>query len=330
MYGPRRIRERAVPWVLALAAAAAAGGILASLAHLSWWLELFSHFRAQYALLLAACGAGLLSLRRPGLGVAALALAGANAIPMLHYLGPTPATGPGGGEVKAILLNLWLRNDRHDRVLDYVRQARPDLAVFLEATPAWQGPLQQLTDLFPYQARAGEVFIASRRPLQALRAEPLAESGAMAIQFGFESPEGPLTVIGVHANWPLGAAIAASRNRELAQLAELVRAAPAPVVVLGDFNVTAYSPVFVELLARSGLRDCAAGQGLHATWPALFPPLFLQIDHCLADPAIGILRLRSGPWVGSDHYPLEIDMALPDGAGRGTVRASRVRRTSRP
>jgi endonuclease/exonuclease/phosphatase (EEP) superfamily protein YafD len=328
MRAPGRIRQRALPWLLVVAAAAAAAGVLASLAHLAWWLELFSHFRAQYALLLAACGGGLLWLRRPWLGVAALALAAANAVPMLHYLGPTAATGPAQGSVKAVLLNLWFRNDDHDRVLEYVRRARPDVAVFLEATPAWQDALQQLGDLLPYQARAGEVFVASRLPLQALRAVPLAGSGTLAIQFGMETPGGPVTFIGVHANWPLGAAIAATRDRELLRLAERVREVPAPVVVLGDFNVTAYSPVFVELLARSGLRDCSAGQGLHATWPALFPPLFLQIDHCLADPAIRILGLRSGPWVGSDHFPLEVELAPADAPGRDGLRASRERPTS--
>jgi len=328
MRGAGRIRERTLPWMLAGAAAAALGGILASLAHLAWWLELFSHFRAQYAALLAVCGAGLLWLRRPGLGVAALALAAANAVPLLHYLGPVAATGTDAAPVKAVLLNLWFRNERHERVLAYVREARPDLAVFLETTPAWRDALRQLGDVLPYQARAGEVFVASRRPLGALEAVPLAEAGAMAVRFGFETPRGPLTVIGAHANWPLGATVAASRNRELARLAELARQSPAPAVVLGDFNLTAYSPVFAELLARAGMHDCSAGQGLHGTWPALFPPLLLQIDHCLADPGIAIRALRTGPWVGSDHFPLEVELVLPDASGSDGVRASRAPPTS--
>ena len=329
MRGPGRIRERACAWILFLAAAGAVAGVLASLAHLAWWLELFSHFRAQYAVLLAACGAGLVWMHRPALGVAALALAAANAVPLLHYLGPAPARAAEGMPVRAVLLNLWFRNERYDRVLDYLRRERPDLAVFLEATPAWRESLRGLADVMPYQAQAGEVFVASRLPLEALQAVPLAEAGAMAVRFGFQTSAGPVTVIGAHANWPLGAAVAASRNQELARLADLARQAPAPVIVLGDFNLTAYSPVFVELLARSGLRDCSAGQGLHATWPALFPPLFLQIDHCLADPGVTIRRLRSGPWVGSDHFPLEVELELPGAAGPNDLTASRARPTSR-
>ena len=328
MRGPARFRQRLPAWLLAGAVAAAFGGILASLAHLAWWLELFSHFRVQYAALLAACGAGFLWLRRPGLGVAALALAAANAVPLLHYLGPVAATGTDAAPVKAVLLNLWFRNERHERVLAYVREARPDLAVFLEVTPAWRETLRQLGDVLPYQAQAGEVFVASQRPLGALEAVPLAGAGAMAVRFGFETPRGPLTVIGVQVNWPLGPTVAASRNRELHQLAELARRSPAPAVVLGDFNLTAYSPVFAGVLARAGMRDCSAGQGLNGTWPALFPPLLLQIDHCLADPGIAIRELRTGPWVGSDHLPLEVELVLPDASGRDGFRASRAPPTS--
>lgn len=323
-----RTRRALLRWLVAASAAAAVAGVLASLAHLAWWLELFSHFRAQYAALLAACGAGLLVLRRPALGVAALALAAANAVPLLHYLGPVRTGAPAAAPVKAVLLNLWFRNHGHDRVLDYVGSLRPDLAVFLETTPEWSAALRQLDGLLPYRAQAGEVFVASRLPLADLRTVPLDEDGATAVVFGLGTARGPLTVIGAHADWPLGAAAAARRNRELGRLAVLVRESPAPVLVLGDFNVTAFSPVFVELLARSGLRDCSAGQGLNATWPALFPPLSLQIDHCLADPAVGVHRLRSGPWVGSDHFPLEVELSMPDPAAGDALRASRAPPTS--
>lgn len=329
MTAPAYPPRRAFPVLLTVALAAAAGGLLASLAHLAWWLELFAHFRAQYAVLLAGCGFGFLVLRRAGLGVAALALAAANAVPLLHYLGPVKEPPPQAVAVKAVLLNLWFRNDRHGRVLEYVNRARPDVAVFLEATPEWGVALRQLDGQLPYQAQAGEVFVASRKPLEGLRAVPLAGSGATAVTFGFDTPAGTLTLIGAHANWPLGAAIAASRDRELSQLARLARESPAPVVVLGDFNVTAYSPVFAELLARSGLRDCSSGQGLHATWPALFPPLWMQIDHCLADPGIVIRDLRTGPWTGSDHFAVEVELALPPRAGNGPVTASPARPTSR-
>ena len=153
--------------------------------------------------------------------------------------------------------------------------------------------------------------MASRQPLTGLRTVPLADGATWAIAVSYDVAGTPVTVIGAHANWPLGAAIAASRDRELGDLGALASSVPKPVVVLGDLNATAFSPVFPRLLAASGLRDCAAGHGFVPTWPALFPPLLMQIDHCLASPGLGVTRLESGPYVGSDHFPLEADLVLP-------------------
>lgn len=320
-------RLRRVRALLALTATVALAGTLASLAHLAWWLELFCHFRPQYALLLVACGAGLFALRRPGLGVAALALAAANAVPLLHYLGPAPQPPIAGPAVKAVLLNLWFRNGDHQRVLDYLAASDPDLAVFLEVTPAWSEALRSLDGQLPYRAEAGEVYVASRHPFTGLRALPLGEAGAMALVFSVRFGDAPVTVIGAHANWPLGRDVAASRARELDELAAIARHSDAPVIVLGDFNVTAFSPAFTDLLARSALSDCAAGQGFNPTWPALFPPLYMQIDHCLARGGLGVTRLHSGPYVGSDHLPLEVELRLqPPGSSAGTRAARRLER----
>lgn len=248
-------------------------------------------------------------LRRPALALAALALALVNALPLAHYLSPAAEPAVAGPGMKAVLVNTWFRNGEHDRVLGYVRELAPDVAVFLEVTPAWSEALGRL-DALPYRSLAGEILVASRQPLAGLKAWPLAGGAAMAVSFSYDVAGTPVTVIGAHTNWPLGRAIAESRNRELAELAAIARAAPSPVLLLGDLNTTAYSPVFASLLGASGLKDCAAGRGLGPTWPTLFPPLYIQIDHCLAGPGVNIDRIRPGPRVGSDHRPLEVEISV--------------------
>jgi endonuclease/exonuclease/phosphatase (EEP) superfamily protein YafD len=311
--------------IVALAAVASTFG---SLGYLAWWLELFSHFRPQYALILLLAGLGLLALRQTAVGLAALLLAAGNAVPLLHYYPGAQAHGAADGPViKALLANVYFGNGEHDGLLDYVRGAHPDVAVFLEVTPEWSEALRQLQPELPYQAQAGEIFVASRRPLLGLRALPLAPVGSMAVSFFFDTTAGPIEVIGAHTNWPLGAAIAASRNRELAMLAEIARENPGPVVLLGDLNTTTFSPVFSVLLARTGLSDCAAGRGYHPTWPTWFPPLFMQIDHCLAGRGLTVADFATGPYFGSDHYPVEVSLQLAAGAGTPGLTASRSPRT---
>jgi len=325
--GSRRLAE----WFTAAFAAGALAGALGSLAHLAWWLELFAHFRPQYAAWLALCGIGLLALRRHALGVAALLLAVANALPLAHYYGTRPTRAPGEGPViEALLLNLWFRNDDHQRVLRYVRDASPDIAVFLEATPSWRAALRQLEDVLPFQAHVGELLVASRAPLVGLRAVPLPSGGANAVVFRVAAEPAGLTVIGTHTNWPLGPGIAADRNRQIGALAALARSVDGPLLLLGDLNVTAFSPVFRYLLSRGRLADCAAGQGWHPTWPVPFPLLYIQIDHCLAGRGVSVERFATGPAVGSDHLPVEVSFRLAaPGPGRAITAAARPRTSRR-
>jgi len=311
-------RDRLRGAVLAVASTCVLAGTLGSLARLGWWLELFSHFRPQYAAGLAACGIALFVMRKPGIGVAMLVLAAANGLLMLHYFLPQPAVTPAAArrEFRVVLLNVYFRNRDYDAVLDYVRSTDPDVAVFLEVTPAWRDALGRLRDTLPYQAHAGDVLVAGREPLQGLRAVALSSENATALVFQATVSDMPLTVIGAHANWPLGPRIAASRNGELAGLADLARSASGPVLVLGDLNVTAFSPAFHDLLTRGRLFDCATGRGWHPTWPAWFPPLYMQIDHCLASAGVAVTSLATGPYVGSDHYPLEVTLRLPGAEDR--------------
>jgi len=325
-------RGRAQAILLLGTALGALAGTLASLGHLAWWLELFAHFRPQYAVWLVLCGIGLLALRRPAFAIAALLLGLANALPLLHYYREAPPVPQArDGELDAVLLNLYLRNGDYERTLDYLRSADADLAVLLEVTPAWRDALRGLEDTLPYQAQAGEMLVASRLPLSGVRAVALPSGEADAILFRVPVGDAELTVIGTHANWPLGPRMSRNRNHELGAVAALARSVEGPLLVLGDLNVTAFSPVFRSVLARGRLSDCAAGRGWHPTWPAWFPPLYLQIDHCLAGEGVVVTRFGTGPYVGSDHYPLEVSVQLGPGASgpEGAVTAAARHRTFR-
>ncbi len=119
-----------------------------------------------------------------------------------------------------------------------------------------------------------------------------------------------VTVIGTHPLPPVNLNNAQSRNRQVEALARLAKETPHPILVLGDLNMTPWSPHFGDLLRRSGLRDGRKGFGIQATWPADTVLLRIPIDHCLVSPDIVVLDYRVGPEIGSDHRPVVIDFAL--------------------
>ncbi len=117
-------------------------------------------------------------------------------------------------------------------------------------------------------------------------------------------------LIGTHAVPPTSSEYAAMRNKHLSAISEIVARLDAPVLLLGDLNVSPWSYHFGQLIRESGLRDGSRGHGIQPTWPVHMFPLLIPIDHCLYSPGIDIVNKMVGAHVGSDHYPVIVDFAL--------------------
>jgi endonuclease/exonuclease/phosphatase (EEP) superfamily protein YafD len=118
-------------------------------------------------------------------------------------------------------------------------------------------------------------------------------------------------VIGLHTDRPQGAAEAAARNSQLADLAGFIAGQPERhVIVMGDFNLTPWSPYFQRLLDAAGLRDSAIGRGVAPTWFSRLLPFGLPIDQVLLGPDVTVVDRHVGADVGSDHLPVIADLAF--------------------
>ena len=82
---------------------------------------------------------------------------------------------------------------------------------------------------------------------------------------------------------------------------------------MGDLNTTSWSPFFSDLIEESGLRDSRKGFGIQTTWPDGLFLLRIPIDHCLVSKDISVLDRRVGPSIGSDHFPVTVDLVLTSG-----------------
>lgn len=315
----RRLHGFAV-LLLALAGSAT---VLTLFARQSWLLELFTHYRPYYLLALMLAAGLLLPVRR-WLAVVAAVLALLNLLWVAPYLagfGATVLRAEAAGEpVRIIALNLWYRNDQYQRVIDYLRGRDAHVLVLSEMTPAWRTALATLEPGYPYrelipQQGSQGIGVYSRLPLATTRRSNLGFRGSNNIVANLELPGGTMALYAVHLAAPMSAAKAAGRNAQLTALADLLVARQATdpqllgQLVIGDLNITPFSPWFRDLLDAGGLEDVARRRGLLLTWPvtSFLPPL-IGIDHALATPGTPVASLRTGPRVGSDHLPLELTL----------------------
>lgn len=123
-----------------------------------------------------------------------------------------------------------------------------------------------------------------------------------------QTPAGPLRIFVVHLASPKHPERAAMRSRQLVRLAELVEASAEPVLIAGDFNLSAAAPSWKDFSLRTKiLRPVGSGP---ATWPRWLGPLGIDVDHIAGrDLALAPLEIVVIP--GSDHRALRTRVALP-------------------
>ena len=88
------------------------------------------------------------------------------------------------------------------------------------------------------------------------------------------------------------------------RLAQRMRHAEEPIIVVGDFNATPYSWFYQGFISITNLRDASAGFGLRRTWNAQQWWLWFIIDHVFVNDRIGVQQVQRLESNGSDHYAL--------------------------
>jgi endonuclease/exonuclease/phosphatase (EEP) superfamily protein YafD len=239
---------------------------------------------------------------------------------LLPAVVPQSVAAVPGDDVSVVSLNLLVRNHDYAAVRDYLRRSDADVLVLSELSPQWVTQLAVVLAGYPHslardQHGAWGLGVFSRYPLKDAEITDLGVDGSVNVAATLELPGGDVQLMGVHLVSPTLPGRAQRRNRQLVALADRLGPprvardhARLPRLLLGDMNITPYSPYFGDLLARTGMTDAGRTAGMLGTWPTWVLPLQIRIDHCIADPDLAVARLAKGPIVGSDHYPLEITL----------------------
>ena len=298
---------------------AAASSILALGARGHWLMDLLANFRVQYALYLVVAALLFFLCRNSRWAVVTAVLAALNLWIISPYLVPSPRSAVVekelGESFRLMNFNVLSSNRRHDDVITYLREKDADFVFLLEASPEWEPALKKLSDLYPHQKneiQAGNFGIAllSKTPFQKVEVAeytPLIASIDALVLVGDKR----VRLIGTHPYPPINAKVCRLRNAHMQRLAESIakETGATKTIVAGDFNMTPWSPHFVDFLSASQLEDSAKGRGVMPTWYAL--PLFsfgVPIDHICVSEGIHIEDRGVGPDLGSDHRAVWVDV----------------------
>ncbi|MEW6491735.1 MAG: endonuclease/exonuclease/phosphatase family protein [Cyanobacteriota bacterium] len=203
----------------------------------------------------------------------------------------------------------------HDypKVISLVREEKPDIAVFLEVGKTGAKKLEVLKDILPYSIAHQDVdidgtAIYSKLPLENKSVKSLG-GGRRSVLADVTIQGKVISIIASHPSMALGKPYFEERNSQLDAIAVYVANMKNPLVV-GDFNVTMWSPYYKQFVGKAKLRNARTGFGILPTWPTKYPLLSIPIDHCFVRGDIKVLKMRLGRSVGSDHLPVITDLGI--------------------
>ncbi len=282
-----------------------------------WWLDVLANFRAQYVVVLALLGLVVVMSRWRKLGYAVLGAAVVNLIAVLPLFVGSPAeTRLDSPSLRVMSFNLLSTNESYSDVVDYIKTVSPDVVLLHEASRPWEVAMES--------AAVGYQMIRARSDRLIFGTLVLVRGEAVeAVSFGFAAnspraveldfvPDGwdtTVSILGIHPVAPTDEERAGYRDAQLAFAGQWASSQTGPIVIAGDFNATPWSSPFRRLMASADLVNSQAGFGLQPSFSSRSNLLLrVPIDHLVHSPHLEVTDRRLGPDLGSDHFPLLVDL----------------------
>ena len=292
------------------------------LAETNWVADLVINFRVQLAIGAAFIFLYLLFFKSWKFALLCLVGLIINGLPIVEYFSQPRGFPPEGGQSYRVLsLNVLTDNRNWQSVIDLIKSEDPDFVALMEVDSTWKQVMSAVETDYPFakfEPRSDNFGIAllSKHPWTSIEVFDSESLNLPSIEANFDLiTADPLVgvkgfqLIATHPIPPMSESRWRARNAQLAQAASRIKPS-VPTMMVGDFNLTPWSPVFQRLEA-AGLRDSALGFGVEPTWH-IFPTVLggLKLDHILISDEIEASAFRVGSEVGSDHRPIVLDFQI--------------------
>lgn len=289
-----------------------------------WPLDLATSFRPLYTVFLLAAGTALLVGKWRRMGWTILIVGLVNAFYVAPLFWGRQEVPPQAPTMRVVSFNVQGQNEEYQQVIEFLRRVDADVVFLHEANRLWEEALSQAIaeSSLAYHRHPSrpDHLIFSTLTLTRVRPSDVTSHGwaerearAMEVMIGVGDTE--VTLLGIHPLAPTNPRRTSLRDAQFQFVARWAENSTGPTVVTGDFNATPWSHVFAPL-ADAGLRNSQRGFGLAPTFPVdgnLFTRI--PIDHLLHSPHLVVADRWLGPDLGSDHFPLVVDLALVTAPG---------------
>ncbi len=225
--------------------------------------------------------------------------------------------------VRIVISNVLQQNDDYELWRRVMKSQDADIFACAETNEPWVKEIGELLDAdYPHHKAVPldnmyGMAIWSRLPLHDLEVEFIVQEDIPSIHARVELEGGGC--IALHVLHPRPPApqehdSSSPRDAELIMMAKRIAEERdhdhLPTLVMGDMNDVAWSRTTEIFLRISGLLDPRRGRGLYNSFDANRWYLRFPLDHVFVGQEFRLIDMKRLPYVGSDHFPMRIDLAL--------------------
>ncbi len=230
------------------------------------------------------------------------------------------ANAGGPGCLRIIQCNVRMENREAGQVIDMVHNHLPDILLIVEPDDWWAEQLKVLDMLFPHSVKnplnnTYGMILFSAFPLTNTEVNYLVKPDIPSIFTTVQLPNNQsFNLHCLHPQPPRPGTNTYERDAELLIVGKRVRKNHQPAVVVGDLNDVAWSYTSELFQRYSQLLDPREGRGFFNTYNAKIPILRYPLDHFFYSKHFGLSKLQKLEAVGSDHFPMLMDICLEEQA----------------
>jgi endonuclease/exonuclease/phosphatase (EEP) superfamily protein YafD len=217
--------------------------------------------------------------------------------------------------ISILVSNVLTPNEKYDKLLKLVNYWNPDILLTLETDKVWEEKLEVLEKEYPYTVKIPQdnlygMHLFSKLELEDIEVKYLISEEIPSIHGYVLLRNGER--VNIHCLHPKPPSpteddTSTKRDAELLLIGKEVKEQDS-TLVFGDLNDVAWSRTTRLFQQISGLVDPRIGRGFYNTYHAGIPVFRWPLDHVFHSKDFALLKLKRLPNIGSDHFPIYIEL----------------------
>jgi endonuclease/exonuclease/phosphatase (EEP) superfamily protein YafD len=246
---------------------------------------------------------------------------------LINYTGLVPVEVPTANDVKAsdgqfslLLINVKMSNRKPQPLLKLIELKKPDLVLAMEVDVWWNNNLKVLEKEYPFSHHtindvAYGMVLYSKLPLKKVEVDYLQNENVPSFESTITLASGKN--ISLYCAHPVPPSHfkdlpdnAGQQETALEKLGKEIIGRKLPTFVAGDLNDVVWSYVDEVTGTENILYDVREGRGFYNSYNAENIIRKWPLDHVFVTKEFRLKKLERLPKIGSDHYPIFVELVL--------------------